>query len=176
MGKYTIVPWILWAMKWGLICLVWHDDDRSFSLWDLQIKKWWKFVLFVSLKPHCCRSILLKYQLSFSPSALNLWTVPPEHRYKYFFKFISRYTHFLRFLFQSCAAVSLLHGGCHHIYPYLRYDILMICDEVMVGFGRTGRFFGFQHFEGIRGNRSIQRNSELRRKGRSFNLEVVSVF
>jgi hypothetical protein len=24
----------------------------------------------------------------------------------------------------------------------------MICDEVMVGFGRTGQFFGFQHFEG----------------------------
>ena len=44
----------------------------------------------------------------------------------------------------------------------------MICDEVMVGFGRTGRFFGFQHFEGIRGNRSIQRNSELRRKGQEF--------
>jgi len=30
-----------------------------------------------------------------------------------------------------------------------KYDILMICDEVMVGFGRTGRFFGFQHFEGV---------------------------
>ncbi|CAJ1451409.1 unnamed protein product [Effrenium voratum] len=30
-----------------------------------------------------------------------------------------------------------------------RYGILMICDEVMVGFGRTGQFFGFQHFEGV---------------------------
>eukprot|EP00931_Biecheleriopsis_adriatica_P100427 TRINITY_DN7574_c0_g1_i1.p1 TRINITY_DN7574_c0_g1~~TRINITY_DN7574_c0_g1_i1.p1 ORF type:complete len:554 (+),score=94.96 TRINITY_DN7574_c0_g1_i1:85-1746(+) len=30
-----------------------------------------------------------------------------------------------------------------------KYDILMICDEVMVGFGRTGKFFGFQHFEGV---------------------------
>jgi len=30
-----------------------------------------------------------------------------------------------------------------------KYDILMICDEVMVGFGRTGHFFGFQHFEGV---------------------------
>lgn len=29
------------------------------------------------------------------------------------------------------------------------YNILMICDEVMVGFGRTGKFFGFQHFEGV---------------------------
>ncbi|CAK9098925.1 Uncharacterized aminotransferase YhxA [Durusdinium trenchii] len=30
-----------------------------------------------------------------------------------------------------------------------KYDILMICDEVMVGFGRTGHFFAFQHFEGV---------------------------
>lgn len=30
-----------------------------------------------------------------------------------------------------------------------KYGILMICDEVMVGFGRTGKFFGFQHFEGV---------------------------
>eukprot|EP00933_Yihiella_yeosuensis_P019272 TRINITY_DN15628_c1_g1_i1.p1 TRINITY_DN15628_c1_g1~~TRINITY_DN15628_c1_g1_i1.p1 ORF type:complete len:577 (-),score=107.89 TRINITY_DN15628_c1_g1_i1:127-1857(-) len=30
-----------------------------------------------------------------------------------------------------------------------RYNILLICDEVMVGFGRTGQFFGFQHFEGV---------------------------
>lgn len=30
-----------------------------------------------------------------------------------------------------------------------KYGILMICDEVMVGFGRTGQFFGFQHFEGV---------------------------
>eukprot|EP00439_Symbiodinium_sp_Y106_P035523 s1147_g4.t1 len=30
-----------------------------------------------------------------------------------------------------------------------KYDILLICDEVMVGFGRTGHFFGFQHFEGV---------------------------
>lgn len=28
-----------------------------------------------------------------------------------------------------------------------KYDILMICDEVMVGFGRTGTFWGFQHFD-----------------------------
>jgi taurine--2-oxoglutarate transaminase len=30
-----------------------------------------------------------------------------------------------------------------------KYDILMHCDEVMVGFGRTGELFGFQHFEGV---------------------------
>ncbi|CAE7211192.1 yhxA, partial [Symbiodinium pilosum] len=30
-----------------------------------------------------------------------------------------------------------------------KYSILMICDEVMVGFGRTGQFFAFQHFEGL---------------------------
>lgn len=30
-----------------------------------------------------------------------------------------------------------------------KYDILMIADEVMVGFGRTGELFGFQHFEGV---------------------------
>jgi len=30
-----------------------------------------------------------------------------------------------------------------------KYDILMICDEVMVGFGRTGKFWGFQHYEGV---------------------------
>lgn len=30
-----------------------------------------------------------------------------------------------------------------------KYGILMICDEVMVGFARTGHLFGFQHFEGV---------------------------
>lgn len=30
-----------------------------------------------------------------------------------------------------------------------KYDILMHCDEVMVGFGRTGKLFGFQHFDGV---------------------------
>merc|ERR1712048_1507161 len=30
-----------------------------------------------------------------------------------------------------------------------KYDILLILDEVMVGFGRTGKFWGFQHFDGV---------------------------
>jgi len=30
-----------------------------------------------------------------------------------------------------------------------RYGILYIADEVMVGFGRTGKMWGFQHFEGL---------------------------
>jgi adenosylmethionine-8-amino-7-oxononanoate aminotransferase len=30
-----------------------------------------------------------------------------------------------------------------------KYDILLIFDEVMVGFGRTGKFWGFQHFDGV---------------------------
>jgi len=30
-----------------------------------------------------------------------------------------------------------------------KYEILLILDEVMVGFGRTGKFWGFQHFEGV---------------------------
>jgi len=30
-----------------------------------------------------------------------------------------------------------------------KYNILMICDEVMTGFGRTGEMFAFQHFEGV---------------------------
>lgn len=30
-----------------------------------------------------------------------------------------------------------------------KYGILMHCDEVMVGFGRTGKLFGFQHYEGV---------------------------
>jgi taurine--2-oxoglutarate transaminase len=30
-----------------------------------------------------------------------------------------------------------------------KYGILMHVDEVMVGFGRTGQLFGFQHYEGV---------------------------
>ena len=30
-----------------------------------------------------------------------------------------------------------------------KYGILMHCDEVMVGFGRTGKLFGFQNYEGV---------------------------
>lgn len=30
-----------------------------------------------------------------------------------------------------------------------KYNILLHCDEVMVGFGRTGRLFGFQHYDGV---------------------------
>jgi len=30
-----------------------------------------------------------------------------------------------------------------------KYDILLIIDEVMMGFGRTGKFWGFQHYEGV---------------------------
>lgn len=30
-----------------------------------------------------------------------------------------------------------------------KYNILLICDEVMAGFGRTGKMFSFQHFDGV---------------------------
>lgn len=30
-----------------------------------------------------------------------------------------------------------------------KYGIQLIMDEVMVGFGRTGKFWGFQHFDGV---------------------------
>ena len=30
-----------------------------------------------------------------------------------------------------------------------KYDILLHMDEVMVGFGRTGKLFGFQHYDGV---------------------------
>eukprot|EP00941_MAST-03F_sp_MAST-3F-sp1_P002473 g2473.t1 len=30
-----------------------------------------------------------------------------------------------------------------------KYEILLILDEVMVGFGRTGQFWGFQHFDNV---------------------------
>lgn len=49
-------------------------------------------------------------------------------------------------------------GGCLIMPPgYMqgvrailtKYNILMICDEVMVGFGRTGKLFGFQHYPGV---------------------------
>ena len=49
-------------------------------------------------------------------------------------------------------------GGCLVMPPgYMQgvralcdqYGILMHCDEVMVGFGRTGQMFGFQHYDGV---------------------------
>lgn len=30
-----------------------------------------------------------------------------------------------------------------------KYEILLHCDEVMVGFGRTGKLFGFQNYDGV---------------------------
>jgi taurine---2-oxoglutarate transaminase len=30
-----------------------------------------------------------------------------------------------------------------------KYNIVLHCDEVMVGFGRTGEFFGFQNYDGV---------------------------
>ena len=30
-----------------------------------------------------------------------------------------------------------------------KYNIMMVCDEVMAGFGRTGKWFAFQHWNGV---------------------------
>lgn len=60
----------------------------------------------------------------------------------------------------SIAAImfeSVIGSGGVHLAPkgYMegvrelcdRFGIVMICDEVMVGFGRTGTFWGFQHYD-----------------------------
>merc|ERR550514_405588 len=63
---------------------------------------------------------------------------------------------------QSIAAImteSVIGSGGSLLFPpgYMqgvralcdKYGILFIADEVMMGFGRTGKFWGFQHHEGV---------------------------
>ena len=82
MGKYTIVPCIYG--EWNEAWYAWYVimTIRVFHCEICRSRNDGSFYFF-SLKPRW--SILLKYQLSFSPIALNLWTVQPEHRYKYIF-------------------------------------------------------------------------------------------